>query len=533
VSAVDGERLPAYVMIQDEDSRDKYGRRFMEVQESSTSHIDLGTEATEMAYRMLTDLSEPEFSHSIKIQLTPEIDIHDIIGFAPNEKLYTERQYLAVSSVSHTFGGNASTSIDVRGKPSLGSRRWLSIESRLANNPANTPMQAQNAMQKTQRANPMQSIVENTSWMSGGKFAQVRNNGFTTWTNGRRNPPTSWNMQPGTDWDNDEIKATTTSLTGNLSISMHTSRRIESDLIPLDGDSNVPYCLEVRWQRILLSSPAARPNITVKWIAGDGTTVLSSSGPFADLGPEAEWVTQRYQGILPDNGSTSDARYARINVGKDLAGAAEEVIFDSISIYRNAPAFRSYYTAVGNAWSASTIRAESTAPPAAIDVLNITFSDVASSGAFDFGDSIIKDQAGSGSDDGTYFLVPSDGYYSIDGSFYVRFTTADTNIRQLTIGVQARVGADYNISGRQNSPGTVVGASSQLYEISFSGAAYDSYIPLRISSSNLFLSKGDKLSFTVSALNEKVSVVSVSLSLLDSGPLGDKSFMSVKFAEND
>ena len=76
-------------------------------------------------------------------------------------------------------------------------------------------------------------------------------------------------------------------------------------------------------------------------------------------------------------------------------------------------------------------------------------------------------------------------------------------------------------------------ASSQLYEIDFNGVAYDSYVPLRLSSSNLFLSKGDKLSFTVSALNEKASGLSVSLSLLDSGPLGDNSFMSVKFAEND
>jgi hypothetical protein len=569
VSAVDGERLPAYVMIQDEDSRDKYGRRFMEVQESSTSHIDLGTEATEMAYRMLTDLSEPEFTHSIKIQLTPEIDIHDIIGFAPNEKLYTERQYLAVSSVSHTFGKDASTSIDVRGKPGLGSRRWLSIESRLANNPANTPMQAQNAMQKTQRANPMQSILENTNWMSGGKFVQVRNSSFSTWTNGKRNPPTSWDMDTGDIWDNDTIRATSTSLTGPLAIAMHedggTNPRVDSDLIPLDGDANVPYCLEVTWQRIAGANTSSRPSFFVKWLDA-AFNVVSTSGPLEALipgpGGSAEWHTHRYQGLS----GVAGAVYAQINMGANFGGIANEVIVDSVSLYRNAYGSRTTLQTTGD-WVSTDFSANVKAGGG----LNIRASNVSTAGSYDFGGNWVDDTStAAGNHNGTYFDVPATGYYDVSGAIYVGITPSEaipwdywedivfpggslqvlfnSHVPPITStiippppswtgGVLASINNQYGPTGLLTVFGTALAQTSTTFTIG-DNAALNRALPgnpISINMPGLLLTRGDRLSFSLwSVPTALLAYPSTDMDISATGSdFGDLSYISIKFSEND
>jgi hypothetical protein len=564
----DGNRLPAFVMLEDLVSIAKYGRRFMEVQESSTSHIDLGTEATEMAWRMLGDLSEPEFGHSVSIPITPEIDIHDIIGFSPNEKLYTESQYLAVARVSHTFGEKATTSIDVRGRPNMGIKRWLMLESRSANNPANTPMQAQNAMTKTQRMNPMQSIVDKTHWMAGGKFAQVRNNSFSTWTNGRENPPTSWVMDTGDEWDNDTIKATTTSLTGPLSVAMHedggTNPRIDSDLIPLDGDVNVPYCLEVTWQRIAGASTSSRPSFFVKWLDA-AFNVVGSSGPLETLIPApgaAEWHTHRYQGL---SGAAS-AVYAQINMGSNFGGVANEVIVDSASIYRNAYGSRTTLQTTGD-WVGTAFSANIKAGGG----LNIRASNVSTAGSYDFGENWVDDTStAAGNHDGTYFDVPVTGYYDVSGAIYVGITPSEaipwdywedvvfpggslqvlfnSHIPPVTStiippppswtgGVLASINTQYGPTGLLTIIGTPLAQESATFTIGFNAASNRALPgnPIPINMRGLLLTRGDRLSFSLFAVPTAALVypaTDMDISTAGSDFL-DPSYIHVKLIEND
>jgi len=63
----EAEETPGFVELEHTVSMSSYGRRFMEVQESSTSQINTGKEAAKMALSMLLDLAEPEFDHSVTV----------------------------------------------------------------------------------------------------------------------------------------------------------------------------------------------------------------------------------------------------------------------------------------------------------------------------------------------------------------------------------------------------------------------------------------------------------------------------------
>lgn len=103
-----------------------FGRRFMEIQESQTSNIDTGTEASDFASALLSDLALPKVDRAGVFEFFPFAELGDLYRFSADNINYSSNQDLAVISYEHRISATeATTSIQARGTPAGGYNRWL------------------------------------------------------------------------------------------------------------------------------------------------------------------------------------------------------------------------------------------------------------------------------------------------------------------------------------------------------------------------------------------------------------------------
>jgi hypothetical protein len=128
-SDLDPERNPVRkpVNAQDPTSIAAHGDLFMELTESSASHIDSSAKASAFAAAAVADLKEPGADQSI--DFTDSFlfaELGDYYTFAADNLHYSTDQQRAVYGFTHTArGGTIRTSIDTRGKPSIGVLTWI------------------------------------------------------------------------------------------------------------------------------------------------------------------------------------------------------------------------------------------------------------------------------------------------------------------------------------------------------------------------------------------------------------------------
>lgn len=114
------------IEVTDSTSITNYGRRFMEISESSSSQIDTSTEATSMANAAKSDLALPSVDHSIDfVHGFPWAELGDRYTLTANGLHYTTDQTLCVVGHRHECrDGFIRSSLDLRGKPLLGVSIW-------------------------------------------------------------------------------------------------------------------------------------------------------------------------------------------------------------------------------------------------------------------------------------------------------------------------------------------------------------------------------------------------------------------------
>lgn len=117
----------------DSSSITKYGRRFMEVAESSTSVIDSASEATTLANAIRDDLKEPTMELALTLALGfPWVEIGDTYSFTTDSRTFSATQTLAVWSYRHTCrNGAMTTELTCRGSPGLGPELWGGLDGRV------------------------------------------------------------------------------------------------------------------------------------------------------------------------------------------------------------------------------------------------------------------------------------------------------------------------------------------------------------------------------------------------------------------
>lgn len=332
-----GNRVTAYVEIESPASIALIGRRlFMEMGEAATSQVDTIAEAATMAFGALLDLQESPLEKGIRMPLAFEFEVNDMVKIAPTI-LSTAAQRLALRSVTHTFSDQATTTMQLRGKPCVGFKRWLRLEAR--------PGQARPGVQRPSDANAdvyqgslltvMRNLVDRTNAFRGGKFLQLRNPDFQGFTNGRQNPPDSWTPRTST-WLTDIVVETVNSLTGNLGVRFTTiNGKLESDPVPISGDFNTPYSFEVVWQRTAIGTNFIQ--LLVEFLDASlavvGTYTLTQAAVFPAFGATpnlaSTWFKSRADGVRPPVGS--GARFLRVVV--QSSGVFVPLVIDSVSAY--------------------------------------------------------------------------------------------------------------------------------------------------------------------------------------------------------
>lgn len=128
------------VRVQDDASIAVFGRRFIEINEASTSNIDSFVEAQAMLLAVISDLSTPIADHTItSLDLWP-VMLGDLIGFPANAYHYTDDQKFAVVGIRRTIeNGEGRVQLRTRGKPAGAYMDWIRKHGPGPRNPAGLP----------------------------------------------------------------------------------------------------------------------------------------------------------------------------------------------------------------------------------------------------------------------------------------------------------------------------------------------------------------------------------------------------------
>lgn len=347
----DGNRLNAWIEVQSDTALTLTGKRqFTEFNESATQQLDTITEAYAMAFGALRDLEDPGIAKSVSLPLAWEVGVNDTLRFRATPGLFTVAQTLAVKRVVHTFGERATTTLELRGKPSIGFKRWLRCEARPGNGKPGImdPRAALTDEVSGELLQVYRNILDRSSYLTGGKFVQLRNSDFGSFSAGTQNPPDGWSMSAGT-WGTDALIETGTNLSGGRAVRFATTTaQLRSDPVPVSGDPYQGVAVECSWQRV---SGDDLVQVDLEWLTAtmgaiSTTTIYPGAAPNANIQVDqfravaagtGAWYRSRAEGIVPP----STARYVRVIVrGRQVGGAFGPIIVDDCSFYRATPKFK-------------------------------------------------------------------------------------------------------------------------------------------------------------------------------------------------
>lgn len=115
---------------EDSGSITKYGRLWMEIEESDESPIDSDAEATTLGDAALSDLATPVAEQAVTTDLFWPVQLGDYYGFTANDVHYDVDQSFSVTGYTHVFeNGTGKTTIQTRGAGAVShTRGWIKRE---------------------------------------------------------------------------------------------------------------------------------------------------------------------------------------------------------------------------------------------------------------------------------------------------------------------------------------------------------------------------------------------------------------------
>ncbi len=344
----EGNRLPGEAMSEDVPSQTLYGLRAMETVEDQLSQIDTLTEAQRYTDSALADLRDPQRNSQMELRCMPELEVYDYLRFAADGIHYTAGQLGAVRTCEHAFASSSTTTISAQGKPAAGFKRWLKMEAgRNGKPPIKDATQALSERSFGTLMPAVLAIIDRTTHLAGQKFLALKNGDFARFTRGLLAPPDAWEMGAGV-WSTGIEAESGTQLSGGFAIKFsNTTAKLRSQPLPIDGDAKRPYSFEVKWQRASGTRDFA---LTLEWLdvnrAVLSTAVLNPGGAvngfvnvdnFPSQGAgTGVWYTSRCDGVVPDAGTSSDARFLRVSISGHGGSGADAVLVDSVAAFYTA-----------------------------------------------------------------------------------------------------------------------------------------------------------------------------------------------------
>lgn len=113
--------------------------RYMEIRLDKTDVINTAAQMTTLLNAALADLKDPLAEFGVTMPLFPHVETNDFYTWSANGVHFTSDQGFAVVSYEHSWPakGQATTRMELRGKPTIGASRWLRMDTRIALEPAN------------------------------------------------------------------------------------------------------------------------------------------------------------------------------------------------------------------------------------------------------------------------------------------------------------------------------------------------------------------------------------------------------------
>jgi hypothetical protein len=119
------------IVVKDDTSITKYGRRFMSVAEDAGSQVDTAGEALDFGNAILDALKEPEADFELPMLYFWPAELQDFYRLTANGEHFSSDTNVAVVGIRHTgTQSQARTSIVARSKPAAGFARYLDMEAR-------------------------------------------------------------------------------------------------------------------------------------------------------------------------------------------------------------------------------------------------------------------------------------------------------------------------------------------------------------------------------------------------------------------
>lgn len=331
----------------------KYGRRYMEITEASTSNIDTNGEATTMANAIINDLKEPSMSHVVEMPFFWQVELGDLYAFTNNKETYDTTQKLAVYGYRHAgTRDSVRTTLTCQGQPSGGFRKWLHKGAR----PGGPSIKDEFGLVAIKPGFDFANATTNFQKLGIGtqnlntqtdRFSQVPNSDFGAQSRavaGSGWLPDNWDMVSSYgSWSasGDVWYSTTVQKSGARSIHFRNTAtadtRIENNLFPVtEGDLYV-FAAQVYGD----SADASDAHlITVSWYQQDRSTLVSTQNIYNSRATGSAWIkTDPVYYVAP-----SGAKWAKITI-KKTTSTAHNFYVDRIMANRAMDGFRVYATA--------------------------------------------------------------------------------------------------------------------------------------------------------------------------------------------
>jgi hypothetical protein len=267
-----GRRIPGAIHIQSDIAlaSPRATRGFMETPEIVGGQIDTVVEASTWALGMIQDLDEPDLGMEILTWPHPGFDLNTQALLPSMGRRFTAPQRLTAKKRTLTVAETATQTLQLRGKPSVGSRRWLALETRggRARPSVLDPLAALTDSSVGSMQQVIRSILDRTQYLMGGKFLAVRNSSFSDWAGGSQTPPDGWSVESG-EWGVDILRDEGLSASGKHAVRFtNSTAKLVSDLIPISGANFEPYTFSVQHQQVS-GTPNTSAQLTVRWYDAD------------------------------------------------------------------------------------------------------------------------------------------------------------------------------------------------------------------------------------------------------------------------
>ena len=396
------------ITASDAASEAKYGRRYMELQEAPINLIDSGVEANRMANGILNDLREPLAHSSLNGKDLVEIELNDMLSIEANNQSFDSDQNYAVSTLNMDMkDGFVNVSLGLRGTPSSGSRRHISMQ-RTSNSGAMAPFSAVDGGRATisaiqQHIRPLASLAA-----FGGQDPSLANQFFEMWRGGvndQLSEPIGWTTSGGTWGSAGDIyvkaigSGAVAGQTGSFLMDITSiSGKLKSDFFAIRA--GVPYVIKVR---AAVTNAGVQMGGEISFYDNKKDATLIDSEALATTSFSANDVILEKQFYVT---APSGVSYAKIEMFADAFVAANHLYLDMVRLTEAEPFTR------------ASISSSYAIP------INKTHNDLT---VIEL-DQVDPPTVGNNFNTGTYtYTCPEAGLYSVNGSICLELAVSTSN----------------------------------------------------------------------------------------------------------